>query len=82
MKEISIEISLTNEALITDDNFHRIRCQVKSHLESYVYHIIRETQGFLFFNKLQGGLNGYHESVRDLVIDAKLKCNCKIFLVE
>ncbi|EKB47622.1 hypothetical protein B879_03781 [Cecembia lonarensis LW9] len=82
MKEINIQVSLTNENLVTDGNFDRIRCEVKGHLENYVYHILKESQGFIFYNKSHGGLNGYYPTVRELVISAKLHKDCKILLID
>lgn len=82
MTELILKISLLNEDLINDSKIDRILCKVKGNMGETIYHVIKEERGYLFLNKNEGGLNGYHKTVKELITSALSRQNTKVFIVK
>jgi hypothetical protein len=82
MQEITLTLTLYGEEFLSEDqDWSRIRCKNSGPVGIEVYHVIKEERGFLFLNPNQGGFNGYHHTLKDLVINALLRSNTKVFVV-
>ena len=79
MQEISLTIHLYGEELINESNWEPIRCEVFGPFGSVVYHAVKDSRGFLFLNRNEGGLNGYHDTLRDLILSALMRSNTKVY---
>jgi hypothetical protein len=79
MQEISLTVHLYGEDLINESNWEPIRCEVIGPFGSVVYHAVKDARGFLFLNRNEGGLNGYHESLRGLIMSALMSGNSKVY---
>lgn len=81
MQELTLTLHLYGEELIQESNWEPLRCQVSGPFGPVDYHAVKDARGFLFLNRNEGGLNGYHTTLRELVINTLLKPNTRVFVV-
>lgn len=82
MQEITLDLTLYGEEYLKEgQDWSRIRCEHIGPTGSELYHVIREPRGFMFLNPAQGGFNGYHPTLKDLVINALLRAKTRVFVV-
>lgn len=85
MKEISIRIKIKNGKLICQKNIGRIRAIIKHDDEpERIYAASKEAKGYIFreINNCEHGINGFHKSLRKLVIATSLTEYVKRIYVE
>jgi len=79
MQEISLTLHLYGESFIDESNWEPIRCEVQGPFGPVVYRVVKDGRGFLFLNRNEGGLNGYHESLKELIVSVLMKPNIKVY---
>lgn len=82
MQEITLNLTLYGLEFLTDGNIGSIKCEAGNSLNPVVYQILKEARGYLFFNPTEGGLNGYHTSLVDLVTNALLRPGVKVYILQ
>ncbi len=84
MQELSLVYNLYGEELLQGEKWQNVRANFRGAdpFETTLYRVIKEERGFLFFHPLKGGLNGYHETLKELVINALLNSNIQVFILE
>jgi len=82
MQEITLNLTLYGLEFLIDDNISVIKCEAGNPIKPMVYEVLKEARGYLFFNPTEGGLNGYHTSLVDLVTNALLRPGIKVYILQ
>ena len=85
MKEISIKIKIKNGKFICRKNIDRIRAVVQHKGEpEKIYTASKEAAGYIFreISDCDRGMNGFHKTLRDLVIYTSLEGYVKSLYIE